>query len=263
MPVSSCSWRILHLDGMGVPYFPGILGALGLIVTVWKRWVARSLGGRGGGSYLLHPLNMLPYFLGWRGEGLVLMAAPSGIFTYGEIFWYWLLLDLYLMGDCLGARKSNGILIGRSLWRPAWCCFTRSMWYPLVWEIWSSIAREFLNLSWLRDRSGNCGLDCEIWSSLVISIGRSRKWLGVWSGYRDKNGFGLVGLVLVSSYGNSIDWGIAWAIGSSIGILEVRSIGGSLWYRTVGRSLWNLFGRSQLIRDWSWWPCLQGTIGES
>ena len=43
-----------------------------------------SLGHLVNGSHLLPLMNRLPYSLGWD-EGLVLMATPSGIFTYGDI----------------------------------------------------------------------------------------------------------------------------------------------------------------------------------
>ena len=56
---------------------------------------------------------------------------------YGEIIWFCLLLDIYLLGDRLGDQTLNGRLIGRSLWRPDWCCFPCSLVSPLVQEIWS------------------------------------------------------------------------------------------------------------------------------
>ena len=54
----------------------------------------------------------------------------------------------------------------------------------------------------------------------MISIGRLRERLGVQSGDRDGDGFGSVGIILVSSSGNSIGRGIAQNIGSSIGRSE-------------------------------------------
>ena len=73
------------MGGLGVSYCPGIIGALDIIATVCLRWVALELGGRGGGSHLLYLMNRLPSCLGWGG-GLVMMAAPSRIFTYREIY---------------------------------------------------------------------------------------------------------------------------------------------------------------------------------
>ena len=75
-------------------------------------------------------MNRLPSCLVW-GEGLVLVAAPSGIFTYWEIHWYGVLLDLYLLGYLSGDYIPNGNSIGRSWWRPVWGCLPRSLRYPL------------------------------------------------------------------------------------------------------------------------------------
>ena len=203
---------------------------------------------------------MLPSCLVWRGKGLVLMAAPSVMLTYGEIIWYWILLDIYLLGDRLGDKRSNRSSIGRSWWILDWCCFHNSLGYPLVLEIWSSIAWDFFYLSWSGDWAGDRFLDRDIWSSLVISIRRLWERLGVQSRNRDRYRFGLVGIILVLSSGNSIGHGIAWAIGSLIGILEAWLIGGSLGPWPVGRSLGSLIRILCLIRAWSWWPYLCVTI---
>ena len=77
----------------------------------------------------------------------------------------------------------------------------------------------------------------------------------------DGYGFGLVGLVLVSSYGNSIGQGIAREIRSSIGISEAQSIGGSFRSRHIEGLLGISIGRSCLIKAWSRWPRLRGSIG--
>ena len=146
-----------------------------------------------------------------------------------------LLLDIDLLVDHLGYRRSNRILIGRSWWRLAWCYFPRSMGYPLVWEIWISIAQEFsfylyrsgdrFGQSW--DRLGDLefyrDLDREIGIVTVSSI--RRLWrIRVWFGFSR----------LVSSSGNSIGGGISRAIRSSIGRSGAWSIGGTLGYLPVG-----------------------------
>ena len=80
-------------------------------------------------------------------------------------------------------------------------------------------------------------------------------------GDHDVDGFGLVGIVLISYSGKSIRWGVYQVIGSLIGILGARSIGGPLGYIPVGRSLGSSIGRLCSIRAWSWWPRLRGLIG--
>ena len=96
----------------------------------------------------------------------MLMVSTSRIFTMVK-------LCLSPPGSLrLGYWRLNGRLISRSQWRPAWCFFPHSLGYPLVQDIWSSIAQEFFYLSRSGYRSGDHGLDQEIWSFLVISIGR-------------------------------------------------------------------------------------------
>ena len=67
-----------------------------------------------------------------------------------------------------------------------------------------------------------------------------RERLGFRLGYRDRDSFGSVGLVLVLSSWKSIGPGIAWSACISIGRSEASSIGGSLGYLPVGRYLGRL-----------------------
>ena len=147
---------------------------------------------------LIDCLYWICYHLVWDGGGGAWCWWPR---LLGYSIWWdcliFLLLDIYLLVNCLGYRRWNGSLIGISWWRPTWCCFPRSLGYPLVWEIWSSITRVLFYLFWSGDWSSDCGINSEIWSSLVISIGRSWERLGVWSGDRDRYRFGSVGLILV------------------------------------------------------------------
>ena len=103
-------------------------------------------------------------------------------------------------------------------------------------------------------------IDREIWSSIMILI--RRLWEQPWFRLGDcgEDGFGSVGIVLVSSSGDYFGWGIFRAIGSLIGISEAWSIGGYLRYRPVGRSLGSSIVTSFLLPSWSWWPWLRGTI---
>ena len=203
---------------------------------MWKRWVAQAISGRGGGLHWFPLLNRLPSCLVW-GKGLVMMAVPSVIFPYGDIYWKCLLLDIYLLGDRLGDQRPNGSSIGIYWWRLDWCCFPRSLQSPLVQGIWSSIARVFyFYFYWSGDQSGDRGLNQAICNSLVVLIRRSWDWLGV----------GWVGLVLVLSSGTSIDRGIIQGISSLIGKSGACSNRDLLISLPIGRFL----GRSPEDRSW-------------
>ena len=127
--------------------------------------------------------------------------------TWISTYWYiaWELVDW--MGDRLGDPDGDPlgvvflVLWDIHLFRRSGDQYLRSSFYLSLSGYWS----------------GNRGLDQEIWSSSVISIGISCERLGVLLGDREKYWFSSVGLILVSSSGNSIGRGIARAIGRSIG----------------------------------------------
>ena len=189
----------------------------------------------------------------------MLVSAPSRIFTHGEIAWYGILLDIYLLGDRLGVQISNGISIGRSWWRPGWCCFHSSLGSPLVWEIWSSLDWEFsmslsieISIGQLWDQPGDMEftsyLKWEAVRATESSIGtlwRRRVWFGwyclvffLWELYRlgDRSG----DQEFDRETGSSIDQGsygiyiyqeIAWELDRKIvhdkGLVSVASTLGS------------------------------------
>ena len=84
--------------------------------------------------------------------------------------------------------------------------------------------------------------------------------MGVQTGDCDGDRSGLVGLVLVSSSGNSIVQGIAQKSEVQLGDRDLDPTG-VLWdlYLLI-YCLGSTFGRLCSIRNWSRWPGLQGSI---
>ena len=198
---------------------PGIIGALEIISTVWESWFSTALGGPGEGSYLLPLLNILP-------SCLVCVCGGGGVSYGGRAFWYLHLWWDRLVWDTLGSLSIERLL-GRSE-------IERELYREIFMETWLVLFPSLSGIStcsgyldidssgvlFYRSQSGDLpgdrGIDQEIWSSLMISIGRSWERLGVWFGDRGGYRIGLVVLVLISSSGNSIGQWIAWEIGSSI-----------------------------------------------
>ena len=156
---------------------------------------------------LISSTEYVTILFGTEGGGLGDYGCAFWDLHYGEIVWFCLFLDLYLLGDRLGDRRSNGILIRIYWWRPACCCFPCSMWTPLVQEIWSSIAWEFFLslligrlIGWSWDQSGDLDLSRNIDWEIVRATGGLIGWpwqIRVWFGWSR------LGLVL---------WGIFWLL---------------------------------------------------
>ena len=79
----------------------------------------------------------------------MLMVAPCGIFTYWEIDWYVVQLDLYLLGDRFERLDIKRELDRKILMETCLMLLTSLYGISTVWEIWSSIAWELSFLSLL------------------------------------------------------------------------------------------------------------------